>query len=181
MGKHRKVKRNWQSIEIDLTFSLSAGITAKDLVASLISETADDNFIMTSLEATYALTFEQAAEPNSVEAISIGIAKDDYSAAEVETWVENSTGFKRADLISQEISKRMVKQIATFVPPTVAAGQQVVVSLNDGMPIKTRLNWRILTGHTLLIWLYNGGDVNIGATSGQNLRVMGQMRGFWED
>ncbi len=181
MGKHRGKKRNWQSIEVDVNIALSAGIAAKDLVAALISETADDNFIMTSLEATYTLTIEQAAEPNSIEAISFGIAKDDYSAAEVETWVENSTGFKRADLISQEISKRMVKNIATFAPRAVNAGQQIVVQVNDGMPIKTRLNWRILSGHTLLVWIYNGGDVAIVATSGQNLRVMGQMRGFWED
>ncbi len=183
MAKHTKrVKRNWQTIEIDVVIDIGTpGIPAKSLIAALISETADNKFIATSLEATYQLTVEQAAEPNSIAAVSFGVAKSDYSAAEVETWVENSSGFKRENLISQEISKRMIKQIGMFSPRAVTAAQQVVATINEGMPIKTRLNWRILANTTLLFWVYNGGPTAIVVAANQKVHVLGQLKGFWED
>ncbi len=182
MGQHRRKKRSWQSIEIDVDIDIgTAGLAAKDLVAALMSETADDNFIATSVSATYTLTLEQAAQPNSLSNIAIGLAKSDYSAAEVETWIENSTGFKRADLVAQEISRRMIKNIGTFMPVSVTAAELVSTVLNDGLPIKTRLNWRIVEDTTLLFWVYNGGENNVVISGNQKVRVIGQIRGFWEN
>ncbi len=182
MGKHRKqLKRDWQSIEIDLAFALSGGIAAKDMDAELLTETADDNFIATSLEATYTCTLEQGAEPNTLANIAFGVAKSDYSAAEIEAWYENSSGFKRENLIAAEISSRHIKQIGIMSPRAVNAAQQVVTTINEGMPIKTRLNWRILEDTTLAFWIYNGGDVAILALANQVFSVSGSLKGFWED
>ncbi len=184
MAKHgRGSKKAWQTIEVQLEFDIGdSGLSAKDLgSAGITPDTADDNFIATSVEATYSINIEQAAEPNEVGPVVVGLAKSDYSTAEIEAWVENTTGFTRANLISQEISARHIRHVGMFTLPQVTTSQQVSAELNDGVPIKTRLNWRILEGTRIVVWLYNAGEVSIVASAGQNLVMAGQINGFWED
>ncbi len=182
MAKHGK-KRSWQTIEFERSTDLgTAGLAAGDLHDDVLtSDTADDNFIATSIESTWTLDLEQAAEPNNVGPVHVGYAKSDYTDAEIEAWVENATGFTRADLVSQEISKRHIKHVGTFSIPTSATNVQVSAVLNDGNPIKTPLNWRILEGTTIDVWAYNAGQVAIPASTGQRLITAGQLNGFWED
>ncbi len=182
MAKHSR-KTSWQTIEVERATDFGvAGIGASDLAKDVLTaDTADDNFIATSIELAYSMDIEQAAEPNNVGPIHIGLAKSDYSDAEIEAWVENASGFTRANLIQQEISKRHIKHVATFTLPQLAAAEQVSVEVNDGKPIKTRLNWRILEGTTISVWIYNAGTSAIPASSGQVLTSVGQINGFWED
>jgi len=183
MGKHgRKSKRNWQSIEIDVEIDYGAsGLAAKALIKTAMSEIADSDFIATSVIATYTAQVEQAADPNGLSNIALGLAKSDYTAQEIEEWIENSSGFKRANLIAQEISKRMIKNIGVFQPETRVLAEHVNMELNDGMPVKTRLNWRIMEQTTLSFWIYNGGGTAIVTSGNQKCRVIGQIRGFWDD
>jgi len=183
MAKHgRKPKRNWQTIEIDAVLDLGiAGLAAKDAVTFQVSELATENFIATSVTVTPTLLIEQAAEPNGLSTIMFGVSKSDYNAAEVEAWIENQSGFTRADLIAQEVSRRMIKTIGVFMPEQRPAAAQISVALTEGRPIKTRLNWRILEGTTLAFWIYNGGQVAIVASTGQLINCLGKITGFWED
>ncbi len=179
----RKSKRQWQTVEIDALIDVgAAGLPVDDLVAGFMTaDAADDNFIATSLEATYTFQVETAAEPSGVGPFHFGIAKSDYSSAEIEAWFENQAGFTRADLVAQELSRRHIKQIGVFMPEAVAANAKVNVVVNDGKPIKTRLNWRIVEGTRISMWMYNNGDVVVPATAGQDFNAVGHISGFWEN
>jgi len=186
MAKHSNAKKAWQTIEVSQETDLTSGITASDLVKDqLTDDVADDNFIATSLDLTWTSHIEQAAEPGNIGPLLFGVAKSDYSDAEIEAWVENPSGFTRANLIQQEISARHIKLIGQFSYPSLApsevAGKVVSKLLNDGLPIHTRLNWRILEGQSLSLWVYNAGNADVVATSGQDVTVFGKINGFWED
>ncbi len=176
--------QQWETIEVDMLFDLgAAGLASLDLAEqNLTPDVATDNFIATSTELQVDFQFEQAVEPNALGSFAVGLAKSDYSSAEIEAWLESDVGFTRTDLVGQEVSHRHIKHIGTMNPLVIAdAAQQVQVQLNGGMPIKTKLNWRILENATISAWLYNGGEVAIVASAGQDLRVFGQINGFWED
>ncbi len=161
----------------------AAGLASLDLAEqNLTPDTASAQFIATSSDLQVDFQFEQGVEPNALGSFAVGLAKSDYNSAEIEAWLESDVGFTRTDLIGQEISMRHIKHLGTMNPLVIAdAAQQVQVQLNDGMPVHTKLNWRILEGATISIWFYNGGEVAIVASSGQDLRVFGQINGFWED
>ncbi len=182
MGKHRGKKKNWQTIEIDFVLDIgSAGIAIAGIDANGIITGPDDNFIATSLEATYTLNVEQSAQPTAVSNLVFGLSKSDYSITEIKEWVENTVGFARANLIAQEISRRVIKHVGVFQPRMVAAAEAVEAKINDGMPVKTRLNWRILAGQTITFWIYNGGELAVPTAANQKVRVNGRLAGFWED
>ncbi len=181
MAKHGK--KNWQTIEVSQETDLSSGITAKDLVKDqLTDDTADDNFILTSCDLTWVSHIEQGAEPIDIGPLQFGLAKSDYSDSEIEAWVENPSGFTRANLIQQEISNRVIKLVGAFTYPAVAAAAKVTSNpVNNNLPIHTRMNWRILEGQSLSLWVYNAGNDDVVATSGQDVNVYGKLNGFWED
>lgn len=182
MAKHpKRRRRNWQTIEVHNKFPLDAGFASEAGLSRDLTDNATENFIATSLEATYTLAVEQAAEPNGVGPLMIGIAKSDYTIAEISEWVTNTSGFTRADLRQQEISKRHIKHVGEFHLESIASAAKLRVELNDGLPIKTPLNWRILTGTQIQVWIFNNGDVSVVATGGQDLFINGQINGFWED
>ncbi len=87
----------------------------------------------------------------------VGLSHSDYSVAEVEGYLEDTGGWDQGNLIqSREIARRWVKQVGIF--PTPADLLSAVV-LNDGKPIKTRLNWQLRTGQTVDLWAYNQGTI----------------------
>ncbi len=188
MAKHRPKgkKRAWQTIEVSQVTEMGGGIAIDDLIKDQITDdTADDNFIATSVDLTWTGQIEQAAEPDNVGPLLFGLAKSDYSDAEIEAWVENASGFTRANLIQQEISKRHIKHVGTFTFPSLApsetAGKVTAQLVNDGMPVHTRLNWRILEGTSISLWVYNAGNTAVVTASNQDLVCTGKINGFWED
>ncbi len=176
-------KRNWQTIEVSQETDLSAGLTAKDLAKDqLTDDVADSNFIATSVDLTWTSHIEQGAEPIDIGPLQFGLAKSDYSDAEIEAWVENPSGFTRANLVQQEISNRIIKLVGAFTYPAVASAAKVSArAINDGKPVHTRLNWRILSGQSLSLWVFNAGNDDVVATSGQDVNAYGKINGFWED
>lgn len=78
--------------------------------------------------------------------ILFGVAHEDYTAAEVEEWLEATASWDIGDKIAQEKAKRKCRIIGTFV-----SGQQ----FNDGKPKRVKLGWRIEDNSTLALWAYN--------------------------
>lgn len=133
------------------------------LLAGSITNVSDEAYRVFSVKATYALRdFTQGEGP-----LEVGIAHGDYTDAEIEEWREATAAISRGDEIAREQMNRKCRHVGTF---GLDSGGDASV-LNDGRPIKTRLNWVIATGDTVKVWIYNrsGGPL----TSGSEVVVAG--------
>ncbi len=101
----------------------------------------------------------------------VGFAHSDYSGTEIEEYLENVDSWDVSDTVqSREISKRLIRQVGTFQSPTSITD---AVHLNNGKPIKTRLNWPLATGQTVQIFVYNLGGAQISATGNSRVEARG--------
>ncbi len=131
-------------------------LVARTLISEIFDETVNERTRVSSVEATYSLKDIVAAVDDGL--ITVGLAHSDYTDAEIEAVIENTGSWNEGDKVQQEVAKRLVRVVGTF-PITQAAteGAQVYV-LNDGKPIKTKLNWIMLQGQSLRLFAYNGGS-----------------------
>lgn len=83
--------------------------------------------------------------------IMIGYAFSDYTVAEVKECLESQASIAPGGKIENERANRLVRIVGAF--PGAAADEV----LNDGKPIKTRLNWSIPIGDSVDIFAYNEG------------------------
>ncbi len=90
----------------------------------------------------------------TVGPLLIGIAHGDYSAAEIEEWIENTGTWDEGDLVQQEVGKRKIRIVGQLSAPA-SAGEDTV--LNDGRQTTTKCGWILNAGQTLDIWAYNLG------------------------
>jgi len=81
----------------------------------------------------------------------IGYAFSDYTVAEVKECLESQASIAPGGKIENERANRLVRIVGAF--PGAAADEV----LNDGKPIKTRLNWSIPIGDSVDIFAYNEG------------------------
>ncbi len=133
--------------QIDLEFALGA-LAANALVSAAVDESVNERSLISSIVVAYSYGEHQPDQGPLV----VGVAHSDYSAAEILAYLENSGSWNEGDLPAQEIAKRKVRRIGTF-DGTAAQGR-----LNDGKPIKTKLNWILNTGQTLDFWVLNEDD-----------------------
>ncbi len=147
MAKGTYIKGN---IDLEANLGTLAGTT---LQAVPTTDQVSERTRLTSIDCSYSLSdFTPTAD---VGPVIVGVAHGDYSQAEIEEWVELATGWDVADLVSREISSRLIRRIGVF--ETVGDANDVFV-LNDGKPIKTRLNWPLESGQGLDFWVYNSGS-----------------------
>lgn len=144
-------------IEIDLPLSTLAAST---LVRELVADTVTEPATVSSIVCTYAMTKYSPAQ--GAGPIQVYVAHSDYTIAEIEEVIENQDSWSMADRIARERSKRWVRHIGTFDTPANAAENAV---LNDGKPIRTKLNWALQGTQTLQFAFYNDGSVALATTS----------------
>lgn len=104
----------------------------------------------------------------------VGIAHSDYTAAEVEAWIEQTQSWNEGDLIGQEIAKRKIRIVGTFHNFGDAA---TTFTLNDGKPIATKLGWILIQSQQLSLWAYNLGTAAV-ATTVPTVNVQGHVNLF---
>ncbi len=117
---------------------------------------------VSSAKLTWALS--NLTEAFSAGPITCGLAHSDYTAAEIEVFLENSGQWDEGNLTSQEINKRKIRVVGTFDTPAQALG---IVTLNDGKPITTKCGWVLLQGQTLSMWAYNSGSTALATTAAE--------------
>ncbi len=170
----RKMRGTYVKGNIDLESNLGtlAGTTLQAIPAGdVVTERAR----VTSIDCTYSLSdYTPIAD---VGPVIVGVAHGDYSQAEIEEWVELVTGWDVGDRVSREVSSRLIRRIGVFDIGGNAVATDVH-TLNDGKPIKTRLNWPLATGQTLDFWVYNSGTGAF-ATTTPDLGVKGHANLFF--
>ncbi len=170
MARGRKPRRKFRRyLRGDLNETLALGTLAtRTLIGGNASETVTEKTWVSSVVATWAM---QGFTPASGDGpILVGLAHSDYSDAEIEAWVENSGSWSEGDLVSTtEVGRRKCKMVGIFRGITAETFAAV---LNEGRPIRTKLNWMLVTGQTVKIWAFNLGSSAL-ATTDPQIRVEG--------
>jgi len=148
-------------------------LSANTLISVDLAGTVQERALATSIVSIWALAdFTNAIGDGP---IVVGVAHSDYTDSEIEAFLENAGSWTEGNKVSQEIARRKVRIVGTFLS-SVADSAGIAV-LNDGKPIKTKLNWILNIGQTLSVWAYNSGDSAL-ATTDPDLTVIGHVNLF---
>ncbi len=115
------------------------------VVTGALTGNSDAQYRLVSAHHTWSMRDHTAGEGP----YTIGYAFGDYTVAEIKEAIEISSSISPGDKIAQEKANRWVRIVGRF------AGDQVTEVLNDGKPIKTRLNWAVQIGSVVNAFLYN--------------------------
>ncbi len=137
---------------VDETLALTT-LAARTVVSAPFDESVIERTLVSSIVATYSIRGLTPA--GDVGPILVGIAHSDYTAPEIEAVIENTGSWNEGDKVSQEVAGRQIRIIGVFDNPEDALK---AVTLNDGKPIRTKLNWILTTGQTLKLFCYNLGE-----------------------
>ncbi len=131
------------------------------------ADVVEERTFVSSVKCIYSLAGMTPIE--NTGPIHVGVAHSDYTLSEIEAWIKQSSGWAAGDKVAQEISNRLIRRIGTFDVPVSATGS---VSLNDGKPITTKLNWTITTGQNVQFYVFNEGTAAL-ATTDPNCHITG--------
>ncbi len=149
-------------------FSIGA-LAAADVGAGAMTTGGTNAYRMMSIDVNWSLANLGAAIDDTFE---FGVAHSDYTAAEIEECLESQASIDRGDKVVEEQSRRLVRSIGVITPQgTAIAGGGV--QFNDGIPVKTRLNWFMSTGDFLNVWVRNGSATIY--TTGSSITWIGKM------
>ncbi len=148
--KGKRGRRSFPLRKVRVTSSTALGaLAALDVVSGAITSAPTERIRVVSAHLSFSLADLTATD----DGCEIGLAHGDYTAAEIEECLESQASIDAGDKIANEQANRLVRSIGTFSDTDTAGGSG---DLNDGVPIKTKLNWVLQTGETLNIWARNG-------------------------
>lgn len=136
---------------VDEELSLGT-LASRTLVSTIFDNVVNERTLISSILARWSLA-GMTGNPTDGP-ILVGVAHSDYTDAEIQAVIDQTVSWNEGDKIGQEIASRKVREIGVF--PRAATAAEAVV-LNDGRPMKTKLNWTLLQGQSLRIWAYNTG------------------------
>ncbi len=125
--------------------TLGAGV----LITTPFDETPEQDVLISSLVASYALDNLVAGQGP----VEFGIAHSDYTQTEIAEVLDNANSWDQGNKVDQEIAKRLVRTIGIMVGIQGTGTNDV--PFNEGKPVKTKLNWKLITGDTLQLWARN--------------------------
>lgn len=134
-------------------------LASKIVLVTTLTGNADGAYRAISVDGSWAWVAPTAGEGP----ITVGYAHSDYSITEIKESIEAGAAISIGDKVNQEKANRLVRKVGV-----VQSGQQ----LNNGDPIKTRLNWLIPIGKSVNTFAYNEG-ANL--TTGSSLHMNGTM------
>jgi len=153
-NKPRRRRRfNLKGVRTRATLSLGTLGSFALVVGSLLG-VSDNEYRLVSVKLNWNLETLTAGDGP----ILVGLAHGDYTAAEIEACIEASGSINKADKVAEEVANRLVRIVGVLHAPDS--------SLNDGRPMKTKLNWAIPEGVALDFWAYNENTsaLNTGAS-----------------
>ncbi len=157
-GKRRRKMGRYLPGQADEEMAVGT-LTTKNVIKADFDQSVVERTRVSSLDAIWSL--RNVTPTSNVGPLLVGIAHSDYTDAEIEEWIENIGAWSEADKVGQEVANRLIRKVGIFdVPGTVLE----IVTLEEGIKIKTKLNWILTTGQTLAVWGYNLGTASYGAT-----------------
>jgi len=159
-GKPRRRRSMGRYLRGRIDENLALGTLAPvTLISVIFDETVIEKSLISSIVATWSM--RNFTESGNDGPILVGVAHSDYTDGEIEAVIESTGSWNVGNKIEQEIAKRLVRIVGTFESSNQALGAAV---LNDGKPIKTKLNWSLVTGQSLRLWAYNLGGSALDTT-----------------
>ncbi len=156
-GKRRMGKYIRGAVDEELTLTTLA---AKTVVSAVFDSVVNERTLVSSIVATWSLrSFTPATDDGP---ILVGLAHSDYTDVEIEEYIETTGAWDEGNMKEQEVSKRKIRRIGVFDTPDSATDSVV---LNDGRPIKIKLNWILVQAQTVRVWAYNLGSSALATTA----------------
>ncbi len=155
-GKSRKFKRYLRG-QINEQSALGT-LGGNTLLKTNVTDIVIDTTWISSIKAAWALkNFTEGAD---IGPILVGIAHSDYTAAEIEEWIEQSESWSANDLKGMEVARRKIRRVGLLQSLAGANAAR----LNDGKQIHTKCGWVLYPGQTIALWFYNVGTAAIATT-----------------
>ncbi len=167
MPKYRRRRGfNLRKVSVEAGMAIGA-LAASSVVSSAMTAASANKYRVTSVLCSYTVVDLAAAIDG---AFQFGIAHSDYTSTEIEECIEATGAIDIGSKVEQERANRLVRQLGTISPEgtPLVAGE---ISFNDGRPIKTKLNWAIGIGDTLVLYVRNGSGAVY--TTGSTLKAKG--------
>jgi len=152
MGRYLK-----GAIEESVSFG---GLGSRASNADNFDSVVNERTLVTSIVATY--TVSNITPATNVGPVLVWVAHGDYSTAEVDAFLTQTGSWNETDLVSQEVAKRKIRRIGIIKQPEALADSG---RMNDGKPVKTKLNWILTQGQTLQYGVFNTGSVGYSVTT----------------
>ncbi len=151
-GRSRR-KFNLRKVRINSENAVGALATLDVASAGLTATTADKIRFISLIGSWTWSDLQQITD----DAMAFGVAHSDYTAAEIEECLEATGSMDLGDKVAAEKANRLVREIGMFSSVTSAAGSGV--QFNDGKPVKTKLNWLMSAGDSLVVWVRNSSSL----------------------
>ncbi len=135
-----------------ITLGTLANIT---VITSGTTGVADGAYRMISIQGVWSLKDSTGNEGPIV----VGYAHSDYTVTEIKEALEANASISVGDKVANERSKRLVRIVGQFD----GTGQDRTI--NDGRPLKTRLNWFIPIGDEVNMFAYNDSGATLTTAS----------------
>ncbi len=164
MAKKSQRRFNLRKVRIAASTAVGA-LAAGDVISGAMTAVSANKYRVTSIKASYAIADKAVIDDTQ----QFGIAHSDYTAAEIEECLEATASIDVGDKIAQERANRLVREIGTMVD----YGESTDGGFNDGRPVKTKLNWTIGIGDTLVLYVRNGSGTVY--TTGSTIVAKGEL------
>lgn len=169
MAKRRSRGRKFNLRRVRIHSKSACGaLAALDVATNVVTNAASDIYRLVSIDCAYSWS---EIEATIDDGCTFGVAHSDYTAAEIEECLESFASMDLGDKVAQEQSNRLVREIGIISGPHSVVGGGV--SFNDGRRVKTRLNWKMVTGDQLGLWIRNAS--NVIWTTGSSVTIDGDL------
>ncbi len=155
-----------RKVRISNTTAIGA-LAALDVIEGSLTNVATEQLRVISLDLAWSIGDLGATQDDGQE---FGVAHSDYTAAEIEECLEATGSLDPGDKLAEEKANRLVRSIGQMQgAPGTGAGK----SFKNGEKVKTRLNWLLSTGDSIVVWIRNGSGAVY--TTGASLVSVGEM------